>query len=155
MAKSNTSDALKCMNCGAPIKSGFFCQKCQSGESDDVKPADGWKGSRFTGDAKKKRQQQLLMEDLRRWGKTLLILAIIFGVGYGGYALFGNRIKDAFKGAQSATAPKAKYDPTKDATVNEEDQSQAGNGKRPFTKSSDSSTAVGTRKQKSVDGGGN
>lgn len=154
MAKSDTSDALKCMNCGAPIKSGFFCQKCQSGENDDAKPADGWKGSRFTGEAKKKRQQQLLMEDLMRWGKVLLILAIIGGVGYGGYAMFGDRIKAALHGAETVTQPKAKYDPTKDATANEDDQSQAGNGKRAFTKSSDSSAAVGTGKQKSIDGNG-
>lgn len=152
MAKSNTSDALKCMNCGAPIKSGFFCQKCQSGETDDAKPADGWKGSRFTGDAKKNRQRQMLMEDLRRWGKTLLILVIIAGVGYGGYAMFGDRVKAAMHGAESATQPKPKYDPTKDASTNEDDQAQSGNGKRAFSSSS-GSTPVG-RTPKSVDGGG-
>jgi len=135
MAKSNTSDGLKCMNCGAPIKSGFFCQKCQSGENDDAKPADGWKGSRFTGDAKKKRQRELLMDDLMRWGKTLLIIAIVGGVAYGGYAMFGDRIKAAFKGAETVSQPKPKYDPTKDSAADENDQAAADNGNRAFSKS--------------------
>ena len=154
MAKSNTSDGLKCMNCGAPIKSGFFCQKCQSGENDNPKAADGWKGSRFTGDARKKRQRELLMEDLGRWGKTLLILVIIAGVGYGGYAMFGDKIRGLVHGAATATEQKPKYDPTKDATANEDDQAQAGNGKRAFTGSSTTgSDAVRNGAPKSIDGG--
>ena len=149
MAKSNTSDALKCMNCGTPIKSGVFCQKCASGENDEAKPADGWKGSRFTGEAKKKRQRQLLMEDLSRWGKTLLILLIIGGAGYGAYAMFGNKIKAQFSQAKEVAAPKAKYDPTKDAAANEDDQAQAGNGKPAFVRHS----KPGEEPQKSIDGG--
>lgn len=148
MPKSNTSEALQCMNCGAPIKSGFFCQKCQSGEDDDAKPADVWKGSRFTGEAKKKRQRQLLMEDLARWGKAALILLVIGGLAYGGYAMFGNRIKSQFKQAETVTQPKEKYDPTKDASADENDQAQGNNGKRAFS---------GTRQprsDKSIDAGG-
>ena len=79
------------MSCGAPIKSGFFCARCQSGE-EPAKKDDGWKGSRFTGDAKKKKQHDLLMEDLGRWGKRLMIVLIIVGVGFGVKTLFGARI---------------------------------------------------------------
>ena len=153
MAKTNTSDALTCMNCGTPIKSGFFCAKCQSGETEETKKKDeGWKGSRFTGEAKKRRQRQLLMEDLARWGKTLLILAVIGGIGYGAYAIFGDQIKAKFNQAKVATEPQDKYDPTKDKEIQEEEAASTGGatangrqttGKRPFTRSS----------PKSIDGG--
>ncbi|MEA2553793.1 MAG: hypothetical protein QOJ65_1969 [Fimbriimonadaceae bacterium] len=144
MAKPNTTEALKCMNCGTPIKSGFFCAKCQSGEIEVKSKEDGWRGSRFTGDAKKKRQQQLLMEDLMRWGKMLLILAIIGGVGYGGWAMFGTQIKAKIAEAQNVTKPKEKYDPTQDAAVSEEANAGGKNGKRAFTP---------IQKQNSIDGG--
>jgi hypothetical protein len=143
MAKPNTSEALACMNCGAPIKSGFFCAKCQSGETEEVKKEDGWRGSRFTGEAKKRRKRQLLMEDLARWGKTLLILAIIGGVLYGAYALFGDQIKAKINQARNVAEPQAKYDPTKDRTLQEDLAATDGKptangkqttGKRPFTR---------------------
>jgi hypothetical protein len=151
MAKSNTSEALTCMNCGAPIKSGFFCAKCQSGESEESKKVDGWKGSRFTGEAKKRRKRQLLMEDLARWGKTLLILAILGGIGYGAYALFGDQVKAKLNEAKVASEPQDKYDPTKDKEIQEEEAASGGaatangrqtTGKRPFA-----------RNPKSIDGG--
>ena len=132
MANANTSEGLKCMNCGAPIKTGFFCQKCQSGENDDAKSKDGWTGSRFSGDAKRKRQRQMLMDDLATWGKRLLILAVLGGIGYGGWTMFGPQIKSAINGAKTATESKPKYDPTKDAAANEDDQAGAGNGHRAF-----------------------
>lgn len=136
MANKSTTETLTCMNCGTPIKSGFFCAKCQSGENDDVKPNDGWKGSRFTGEAKKRRKQQLLMEDLARWGKTLLILVVIGGIGYGVYALFGDQIKTKIREAQNVTEQKDKYDPTKDKAIQDQEAAADGkttNGRRAFT----------------------
>lgn len=132
MANTKTT-ANQCMNCGAPIEAGgFFCKKCQAGETPESKQ-DGWKGSRFTGEAKKKRQQQLLMEDLKVWGKRLAILLVLGGVGWGGYAMFGNTIRERLNQAQNATAPKEKYDPTKDAATSEDDsQSGEKNGSRAF-----------------------
>jgi hypothetical protein len=88
MPTKPSAEALTCMNCGAPIKSGFFCAKCQAGENDDadIGKAKGkneaWKGSRFSGDAKKKRQQQLLMEDLTTWGKRLIVVLVLAGIGF-------------------------------------------------------------------------
>lgn len=120
------------MNCGKPIKSGFFCARCQSGEAEETKKDDGWKGSRFTGEAKKRRQRQLLMEDLARWGKTLLILAVLAGVGYGVYAMFGDQIKAKFNQAKSVTGPREKYDPAQDKSVNDDDSSSGG-VKKPRT----------------------
>ena len=132
MPNAQPAETLKCMNCGAPIKSGFFCARCQSGEEPSTGKGEAWKGSRFTGDAKKKRQQQMLKEDLTTWGKRLLILVILCGVGFGGYVMFGDRIQAAFHQAQSVTQPREKYDPTKDASTTEDDQGQA-NGKRAFS----------------------
>src|SRR5436305_2660043 len=97
MPKAKSTEALTCMNCGAPIRSGFFCAKCvAAGEHDAPKKPkkdDGWKGSRFSGEAKKKRQRELLMEDLATWGKRVVILAVIAAVGWGGWSLFGDRIR--------------------------------------------------------------
>lgn len=138
MAKTTDATALTCMNCGAPIKSGFFCAKCQSGETDEAKgkgkgKEDGWKGSRFSGEAKKKRQQALLMEELQIWGKRILILAVICGVAFGVKTLFGERIVAWYDNVRGVTAPHDKYDPTKDASTDADDQANP-NGTRAFTK---------------------
>ena len=130
--------ALKCMNCGAPIKSGFFCARCQSGENDDLEikgkgKADAWKGSRFSGEAKKKKQQALLKEDLTIWGKRLLTLAIVGGIGFAVYSLWGDQIVAWAQRVGGSTAPREKYDPTKDAQADTDDKGEA-TGSRAFTK---------------------
>lgn len=155
MAKANTKDDLTCMSCGTPIKSGFFCEKCVKGENDKAKPSDGWVGTRFTGEAKKRRQRQMMMDELATWGKRLLIVAVIGGLGYGGWTMFGSRIKATISEAKSVTDQKPKYDPTKDAAANEDDQAQSGNGKRAFTPAEKSTTAEKYLHPggKSIDGG--
>lgn len=127
----DTKSALKCMNCGTPIQSGFFCAKCQAGDG-PAQGEDGWKGSRFTGDAGRQRRRKLLMEDLARYGKMLLILAIVGGVAFGGYAMFGDRIRAALGQAESVTKPREKYDPTKDGEATEDGKGEQ-NGSRAFT----------------------
>ena len=135
--KPKATEALTCMNCGAPIKSGFFCLKCQSGENDDVQSKDdGWRGSRFTGDAKKKRQKELLMEDIKTWSMRVLVVAVVAGVGFGGWALFGARIKNYIKNASVVTTPHDKYDPTKDPAADVDNMGKA-NGKPAFVKQHD------------------
>lgn len=135
MPNTNTAaSGLKCMNCGAPIASGFFCKRCEAGDEPTTEK-EAKAGSRFSGETLRKRKQKLLLEDLARWGKMLLILAIVGGVGYGVYAVFGDQIKAKITDAQKATAPKEKYDPTKDANANEEDGAGGTNGKRAFSSS--------------------
>jgi len=124
-----------CMTCGVPIKSGFFCARCASGDTPDQrkdKKDDGWKGSRFSGEAKKKKQQALLMEDLTIWGKRVVIVAVVGGLGYAGYALFGDRVKGMIHGAESVSN-REKYDPTKDKTTSEDDLASGKNGTRVFS----------------------
>ena len=138
--------ALTCMSCGTPIKSGFFCARCQSGEGGDLEVVnkgggkaqakgknDAWKGSRFSGEAKKQRQKEMLKEDLAIWGKRLVIVAVLAGIGFAVYSLWGDRIVAWVNNARGVTAPREKFDPTKDASANEDDQAQA-NGQRAFTK---------------------
>ena len=123
------------MNCGTPIKSGFFCAKCQAGEtpsSSAGSSGDSWKGSRFSGDAKKRRQQEMMKQDLAIWGKRLVILLVLAGIGFGGYVMFGDRIMAAVHQGESVAKPREKYDPTKDAAANEDDQGQQ-NGQRPLS----------------------
>lgn len=127
----DTKSALKCMNCGTPITSGFFCAKCQAGDGPSG-GEDGWKGSRFTGEAGKRRRQKLLMEDLARYGKMLLILAIVGGIAYGGYAMFGDKVKEKLNQASDVTKPREKYDPTKDGAATEDGKGEQ-NGSRAFS----------------------
>ena len=132
MPKPKDAEALTCMSCGAPIKSGFFCANCVSVEDAPKKKDDGWKGSRFSGEAKKKRQQALLMEDLTRWAKRIIVVAILLGIGFGVKAMFGTQIVAWIDKVRGETAPKEKYDPTKDKAADVDDQGKA-NGQRAFT----------------------
>jgi hypothetical protein len=141
MPKTSDAASLQCMNCGAPIKSGFFCAKCQSGENDDLEikgkdKGDTWKGSRFSGEAKKKKQRALLMEELTTWGKRLLIVLILVGVGFGVKTFFGRRIINWYESARGATNPREKYDPTKDPNANVDSKGDP-NGTRAFVKAHD------------------
>jgi hypothetical protein len=72
------------------------------------------------------------MEDIRTWSKRVLVLAIIVGVGFGGWKLFGPRIQNYIHNAEVVTTPHDKYDPTKDATADPDDVAQK-NGKQAFT----------------------
>ncbi len=131
---SPKAEALQCMSCGAPISSGFFCARCQSGEEPAPKKgmSNGPAGSRFSGAAKKQRQQELLKEDLTTWTKRILILGVIGGLGYAVYFFFGTDIINWVNRVRGVTAPHEKYDPTKDSQADGDDQSQA-NGHRAFT----------------------
>jgi len=136
MPSPKEAEALTCMSCGTPIKSGFFCARCASGEEPAKKKDDGWKGSRFTGEAKKKKQQALLREELGRWAKRILVLAVIGGIAFGVKAVFGTQIVAWYDKMRGVTTPREKYDPTKDKSADVDDQGQA-NGTRAFTKAHD------------------
>ena len=129
---STKAESLQCMSCGAPISSGFFCARCQSGEEPEQKKVSGPAGSRFSGAAKKQRQKELLKEDLAAWTKRILILAVIGGLGFAAYYFFGDDIKAYYNKMRGVTSPHEKYDPTKDSQVDSDDQGQA-NGHRAFS----------------------
>jgi hypothetical protein len=130
MATTKTT-GLTCMNCGAAITSGFFCAKCEAIAvgSDPGEPKSGKPQTYFHGSAGSRKKRDLLMENMIRWAKVAIILAIIGGGGYFVYANWGDDARAAYDRMNN---PKEKYDPTKDAQVVEGDEA-GKTGKRAFS----------------------
>ena len=111
MLKTKQIKQTRCMTCGKPITSGFFCAKCvEAGSTEEVKE-DGWKGTVFTGERRRKREQQMFREELLLWGKRMAILAAVVLVGFGGWKIFGDRIQVEFRSAATVFRPKDRTDP--------------------------------------------
>ena len=105
---------LKCMGCGMPVASGFFCQKCiDLGAEETPKEIELWKGRRFTEERKKKVRQQMLRNDVSVWGKRIAICVIVALTFIGGWKVFGDQITVEFKSAASVFKPADRTDPTK------------------------------------------
>jgi hypothetical protein len=122
---------MTCMNCGAAIASGFFCPKCEAmatagHEEPGAKKAAP--GAYFSGKAGTAKKRDLLAENLVRWTKTVVILAV---VGVGGYFVWSNYGDDIMAKVQNAGQEKERYDPTKDSAVVEE--GEEGGSKRAFS----------------------
>ena len=112
MLKTKTRTKEKCMSCGAPIESGFFCAKCvKAGESSAEVKEDGWQGTRFTGERRKQREKQIFREELALWGKRAVMLVIIALVFVGGWKIFGDRIQTEFRDAADVFRPHDRTDP--------------------------------------------
>jgi hypothetical protein len=99
------------MGCGIPINAGFFCAKCIEA-GDDSPKEDGWKGTRFAGEAKKRRQQQLFKEDLALWSRRIVIVVTLLVLSVTGWNLFGDRIRMELRAAQTIAQPSPTTDPT-------------------------------------------
>jgi|SRR5579885_1545385 len=116
MAMRQPIKQTRCMGCGTPINTGFFCPKCIDTGSDDPEAPkvkeDGWKASRFSGEAKRRRQQQLFKYELATWGKRVVLLGVAFVACFGGWKLFGDRIKAEFRAAGTFAQPNTKVDAT-------------------------------------------
>lgn len=121
------AEKLTCMNCGTAITSGFFCAKCQSGETTNTAGQ-----AKFSGRSKTAKQINVVSASMADLMRRVLILAVIAGVGFGLYKVFQKQIDGAIAGVRAGTAPREKYDPTKDAEVTED--GTGGSGQRAFGK---------------------
>jgi hypothetical protein len=131
------------MGCGAPIKSGFFCPKCEKRAEDSIgsdKPA----GSRFTGRAAAQKKKALLVEDITRLVKRLLVLAVVVGAAWFGWAQFGDRIMATVRGAQELD-DQERYDPTRDVQVVEGEDGQPASGQKRKTFGTETVPVEGTQ----------
>lgn len=101
------------MGCGAPVSSGFFCQKCiETGAEATPAEQELWKGRVFTEDRRRLRERAMFRDELAMWGKRLSLGLIILLAGFGGWHMFGDRIQSEFRDAASVVKPHDRTDPT-------------------------------------------
>jgi hypothetical protein len=103
----------KCMGCGKPVTSGFFCARCVDEGAQDAPKPEGWIKSRFTEERRKRVERQWLKEDLMRWSKRLCAVAASGVVFLGGWHFFGDRIQQEYREAANVVRPHDRTDPSK------------------------------------------
>jgi Na+/H+ antiporter NhaB len=64
--------------------------------------------------------------------RTLVIVLVIIGVGFGGYKLFHKQIDGIISGVKSGTGKHDRYDPTKDSNVSDDASNNTSNGHQAF-----------------------